>query len=1229
MIEGGLDYFAVVEGLSSYDKSTVELNPYAPSFITIATDISLNVSTSFKLNPLAKCFVPFGAITRNANPTSELFMSRPGACSILNPLAKCFVPQDILNPNTEPFIPLNSYVRINRVPIFIPNELVSPLDMSLNETPILNELSTPSVSHIDMDIISFHNDLDRGLNETPILNEFSTPNVSHTDIDTISFHNTFDDSDENPDLDVTPDLNEISTPNISFSNSDNVNDSLITCDSSYKDSHVSEASGNFPGYDILKDLRVENKNRILIGTLNINSLSSKIDQLVTIIGNHLDLLTIQETKLDHSFPNAQLIIDGYGEPYRLDRNKHGGGILIYVREDIPSKLLNKHKFSKNVEGLFIEINLRKTRLLFFGGYRSDHETYGISKVDFIEQMGLAIDMYWKYDKFLLAEDFNIDKQEEILVDFLDEYNLKNLVKEKTCFKSIENPSCIDLLITNSSTSFQGTTTLATGLSDFHKMVVTVLKTTFPKAQPKIIQYRSYKNFDNQNFRIDLRTKMDGTISYSEFEDIFLKTLEIHAPTKKKVVRANDKPYMTKSLRKAIMRRSYLKNKYMKYKSPDLEREYKKQRNYTNRLLKKEKKRYFYNLDISNYTDNKKFWKTIKPLFTNTGTLGQKITLIEDDEMITDDLKIAKTFNDFFSNAVSELQLNENKAIINQTDNLANQDPIQQITYKYKDHPSILEIKKNVSIESEFNFSNVSEDEMKKETEKLNPKKAGTFKNIPTKILKEMKDIVSKPLAQIWNTEIVLNKKFPSKLKLSDITPLFKKIDKTSKKNYRPINLLPVVSKIFERIMEKQIKLFMDKHLSPHISAYREAYNSQYPLATMIEKWKKCLDRNGIFGAILMDLSKAFDTINHELLVAKLKAYGFQDNALLIIRDYLSDRWHRTKINLSFSEWAKIICGVPQGSVLGPILFNIYINDLFYLFTNTHPCNYADDTTLSVCETSIENLIYKLEDDTWSAILWFDSNYMKLNNDKCHFLTNGVTPEQLFIKVGNEMIWESWSEKLLGITITNDLNFDTHLSVICKKASTKMSALARVAPLLPFFKRRLILKTFIESQFSYCPLVWMFCSRKMNRKMNYIHERSLRITYNNYTSTFQELLKMDKSITFHQRNIHTIASEMYKVKHNLCPSYVSDLFVYNDKTNKFTLPVVRSEKMGKKSWQYYGPIVWNSMIPDNIKDSVNINIFKEKIKSWVPDNCKCKLCIDFIPGVGYGIMRDNVFYPNPF
>ena len=120
--------------------------------------------------------------------------------------------------------------------------------------------------------------------------------------------------------------------------------------------------------NILKKIRVKNVNRVIIGTLNINSLATKFEQLREIIGTNLDILTIQETKLDASFPSGQFFIDGYSEPYRLDRNRNGGGVMIYVREDIPSKLLNKHTFTKAIEGLFIEINLRKTKLLFFGSY---------------------------------------------------------------------------------------------------------------------------------------------------------------------------------------------------------------------------------------------------------------------------------------------------------------------------------------------------------------------------------------------------------------------------------------------------------------------------------------------------------------------------------------------------------------------------------------------------------------------------------------------------------------------------------------------------------------------------------------------------------------------------------------------------------------------------------------------------------------------------------------------
>ena len=230
--------------------------------------------------------------------------------------------------------------------------------------------------------------------------------------------------------------------------------------------------------------------------------------------------------------------------------------------------------------------------------------------------------------------------------------------------------------------------------------------------------------------------------------------------------------------------------------------------------------------------------------------------------------------------------------------------------------------------------------------------------------------------------------FPDTLKLTEISPLFKDTDSMNKKNYRPISILPSLSKIYERILHRQMSSFIETYLYTYMCGYRKGYSTQFALVKLMEKWKKILDSKGYAGAVITDLSKAFETIDYELLIAKLHVYGFDKSALKLIYSYLTNRWHRTKVNSSFSTWKELLKGVPQGSVLGPLLFNIYFNDLFYFLEETEAINYADDTNIFACDMDLQNLLRRLEHDSYIVIEWFDANYMKLNPQKCHFLLAG-------------------------------------------------------------------------------------------------------------------------------------------------------------------------------------------------------------------------------------------------
>ena len=528
---------------------------------------------------------------------------------------------------------------------------------------------------------------------------------------------------------------------------------------------------------------------------------------------------------------------------------------------------------------------------------------------------------------------------------------------------------------------------------------------------------------------------------------------------------------------------------------------------------------------------------MKPLFSEKHFSNNKITLIEGEEIISNDQELAEIFNSYFANVVDNLDIEGFETC--DYNYIPDLDYISNIIEKFQNHPSLKKIKENVGIEKRFHFSTVDESVINDVIDSLDKKKPTTHKNIPTRVLVENKDIISPFVTNIYN-ESIQKANFPNRLKLADVTPTFKKEDRTVKGNYRNVSILPPISKVFEKVMFSQITLYIDKYLSPFLCGFRKGYSTQHCLTVMLNMWNKAMDSGKLAGALLTDLSKAFDCLNHELLIAKLDAYGFDQDALKYIYSYLSDREQRTKVNNCFSSWSKIKTGVPQGSILGPLLFNIYLNDIFYFVDKCEITNYADDNTPYSVDEDMDTLLQSLENDNEILIKWFTDNYFKANADKFHLLISNHSKD-LTIKVENEVIECCSSVKLLGVTIDNKLKFEEHVSKLCKKASQKLHALARISNYMCQDKLRILMKSFIESQFGYCPLVWMFHSRKLNNRINRLHERALRLVYKDSQLKFEDLLLKDNSFSIHHRNLQKLATEMYKVEKNLSPPTMKSIF----------------------------------------------------------------------------------------
>ena len=594
--------------------------------------------------------------------------------------------------------------------------------------------------------------------------------------------------------------------------------------------------------------------------------------------------------------------------------------------------------------------------------------------------------------------------------------------------------------------------------------------------------------------------------------------------------------------------------------------------------------------------------------------AQNIILKEGDMVITDTEEICNIFNTLFSTIADTIGKDDS---IDTT----NTNFIEEVISRHCKHSSVLEITKIMKEHQKqnFYFETVDSQSMKKYLQQVKVNKATGYDNIPARMVQMCDDEMCMILTNVIN-KCFHDNTFPEDMKKAEISPMFKKSDDMNKNNYRPVSILTTFNKVFETIIAKQLTGYFDTLFNKMLCAYRKKYACDHILIRLIDLWKWSLDRDQFVGTLLMDLSKAFDCIPHGLLICKLRAYGVSEKACIFLSTYLSGRYQRVKVENSRSSWAPVKKGIPQGSCLGPLLFNIFINDIFCFITKCDLFNYADDNTLSKSAGTVELVIEALKTDANNAIKWFEDNNMKANPEKFQIMLlkpmHCQTALPLNVDINDMSLEIQNNVKLLGITIDDKLKFDIQVNNMCSRASRQLNVMYRFQKIFKETEKRIIYNTFIVSNFNYCPIVWTFCGIVQMRKMEKIQERALRYVFDDASSEYLELLKRADSDMLHLKRIKTIACEVFKTLNDHNPIFMKEMFtekqdMYGLRDNhKLVLKRFKKMKYGRNSFSYYGAHIWN-LLPPNFKECVSVSCFKKLLSTWEGPSCTCSMC-DFMP-----------------
>ena len=586
-----------------------------------------------------------------------------------------------------------------------------------------------------------------------------------------------------------------------------------------------------------------------------------------------------------------------------------------------------------------------------------------------------------------------------------------------------------------------------------------------------------------------------------------------------------KAWLSEGMKRSIKRKNKLFKRYKRSGRLEHEEKYKKYRNWLNKILSNAQRAYYEKILDENKGNLRKSWQILKDIINRKRQSKTATRFLVNNCITTDKDKIAQGFNNFY---------------INVGPNLASKIP------KDNRSPTVY-IKQKIT--EAMLVTPVNNDEVEEIIKSLKDGSAG-WDEISSHIVKKTYNNFLQPLTHIMNLSICSGV-FPAQMKIARVIPLFKSGDSTLFSNYRPVSVLPLFSKILERLMYKRLLAFINEHnlLYCNQFGFRSNHSPNLALILLMDKISGALERGDYVLGLFLDFSKAFDTVDHDILFSKLSAYGVNGTSLDWFKSYLFQRKQFVEYNGAKSDMDVIRCGVPQGSILGPLLFLIYINDLADVSNLLFALMFADDSNMFLTGKDPEALISLMNEEMIKMVDWLNLNKLSLNLKKTHFMLfsrkndNYKVTSKLLIN--NVVISQTEKTKFLGVIIDPHLTFQKHISYMKGKIARGIGCLRKSRPFVNEKTLKTLYNAMIYPHFTYCIEVWGNNYSKhlepLMKLQNWaIHLITRTRKYDHVTPLFNRL----KLMTLEKIYPYYVLLLMYKFHKNKLPFPISDMFIRN-------------------------------------------------------------------------------------